>query len=328
MNTGAYKGWKWILYVHLVLTWILFCGCSQVHFLLTSGQRVASNAKQLSFFSKSGMSNFLCAAACHRNNKCDLYHFNSLINHCAIFEEQGSFDPFVDLVSDPDWSTGYIQHLFPIRMRRGVWNLVFRAQSRLGVSVYDTWTDTSLEHDNPVPEDYPHACLRLTDYAQCDRHFRSHILNNWTNIQEVRFSLTKNEAEVAYIVFDGTNTDMTSWFSHSRILRSTWSLGLESETDLQPVTVKGSCDTFSCRRFLIHESYNLCRYEFFYTFTIDMAFDTCNTGTLNWELLDLSSFPVFLYAPGSDRASMGIDRGSYDRGQEADVLSVWIKFAT
>ncbi|KAK3799730.1 hypothetical protein RRG08_017431 [Elysia crispata] len=144
---------------------------------------------------------------------------------------------------------------------------------------------------------------------------------------QVRYSLVRNEVEVGYIVFNGTDTDMMSWFSHSRILHSTWSPGLDTEPNLQPVSITGSCGSSSCRRFLVHESYNFCRFEFFYTFVIDMAFDICNTKTVNWELFDLSSFPVFLYAPGSGRASMGIDRGAYDLGQEADVSSVWVKFA-
>ncbi|KAK3799728.1 hypothetical protein RRG08_017429 [Elysia crispata] len=142
-----------------------------------------AGTKQLGIFTKTGMSNILCASFCCLNSQCDLYHFNTVNSVCATFEKPSSFRLAADLLSDPDWSTGYIHDISS--QDTDIWTLVFRAQSRVGVSVYDTWTDTSLEHDNPLPEDFPRACLRLTDYAQCDRHFRSHSLNNWRNIQEV-----------------------------------------------------------------------------------------------------------------------------------------------
>ena len=67
--------------------------------------------------------------------------------------------------------------------------MVFRAQSRVGVPVYQTWLNSSLQHDlDPHTNDFPEACLRLTDYGLCDRHFRSHILDNWENIHEVLLS--------------------------------------------------------------------------------------------------------------------------------------------
>ncbi|RUS81829.1 hypothetical protein EGW08_010421 [Elysia chlorotica] len=203
--------------------------------------------------------------------------------------------------------------------------MVFRAQSRIGVPVYDTWVNSSVQHDDPVRDDFPLACLRLTDYGQCDRHFRSQLLDSWTHVREVRFSLVKDDVEVAYIIFDASHTDMMSWFSQIAIIQSHWSPDILSDTGLEPVTIQGKCDSFSCRRFLIHGTYGLCRYEYFYTFVIDMAYDACNTGNQNWEIFNLTSFPVFIYAPGTGRGSLGIDRGTYDLGQEADVLSVWVK---
>ena len=56
------------------------------------------------------------------------------------------------------------------------------------VSVFRCTTpgvNTSKHDDGPLLGDFPYACLRLTDYSQCDRHFRSHIVDKWVNIQEV-----------------------------------------------------------------------------------------------------------------------------------------------
>ena len=67
----------------------------------------------------------------------------------------------------------------------GDWVLAFRAVKENNVSVFNTWNDWSLQHDNPVLDSFPHACLRLVNTRSCDRHFRSQILENWTNIKEV-----------------------------------------------------------------------------------------------------------------------------------------------
>ncbi|GFR77228.1 hypothetical protein ElyMa_003963400 [Elysia marginata] len=109
-------------------------------------------------------------------------------------------------------------------------------------------------------------------------------------------------------MFDGVGSDMFSWFSQSRILISHWTT-LASDNDLEPLALWGFCNTLSCRRFLIHQTFGSCRYEYFYTFTVDRDYDSCNKGTLNWEIQDLSSYPVFFYGPGSGPGALGIDRG-------------------
>ena len=67
----------------------------------------------------------------------------------------------------------------------GDWVLAFRAVKANNVSVFNTWTNSNLQHGNPVSDSFPLACLRLVNTGSCDRHFRSQILNNWTNIKEV-----------------------------------------------------------------------------------------------------------------------------------------------
>ena len=65
------------------------------------------------------------------------------------------------------------------------WTLVFRVQKEISVPVYTTWMDTGTFNDNPVQNNFPPACLRMFDYGSCDRHFRSHILDNWHGIDKV-----------------------------------------------------------------------------------------------------------------------------------------------
>ncbi|KAK3760869.1 hypothetical protein RRG08_034710 [Elysia crispata] len=303
-----------LLVLRPAMAFVLCNDCRQTKFKHTRGQKVVSGADHLASFSSLGMSNILCAAYCRQSSECDLYHFSTLNNVCVTFKKTDSFNPVDGFTSDPDWSTS---------VQPGVWTLAFRAQSRVGVSTYSTWLDSSQQDDNPYPADFPPACLRLKDYGQCDRHFRSQVLDNWVNIQEVYFSLVKNDVEVAFILFDGTSSDMTSWFSQDRILDSTWS-SLASDNNLEPVRISGECQSKSCRRFRVHESWTLCKVESFYTFTIDKGYDICTTCC--WEPLDLSTSPVFLYSPVNGRASVGIERGSLALGREAEVLSVWVKF--
>ncbi|GFR97480.1 hypothetical protein ElyMa_000994000 [Elysia marginata] len=121
----------------------------------------------------------------------------------------------------------------------GEWVLAFRAQKEINVSFYDTWSYTGLYHDDPVPGDLPQACLRLVDYKSCDRHFRSKILDDWMKIEQIRVSWIKSDVEVAYIVFNGTDTDRESWFSPGRVLSSTWVPGLSDHEIQQPADFVG-----------------------------------------------------------------------------------------
>ena len=80
----------------------------------------------------------------------------------------------------------YLQFFLPLAVvTKDEWTLVFRGQKEIGVQVWDTWSSAGVSHDSPIPADFPHACLRTDHYSTCDRHFRSHILDNWVNIQEV-----------------------------------------------------------------------------------------------------------------------------------------------
>ncbi|RUS87593.1 hypothetical protein EGW08_004638 [Elysia chlorotica] len=203
--------------------------CRQTKFRGTSGRKVVSAADHLSSMSRSGMSNIICAAYCRRNINCDLYHYSTVHNVCETFKKTSGFNVIDDLTADPNWSSW---------IEIGTWTLVFRSQSRIGVSTYETWIDSAHQDDNPYPSDFPAACLGLSLYDNCDRHFRSRVLDNWVNIKEVYFSLVKDDVEVVRILFDGQGTDRMSWFSQSRILDSSWS-ELATDAKLEPVMISG-----------------------------------------------------------------------------------------
>ncbi|KAK3756072.1 hypothetical protein RRG08_015381 [Elysia crispata] len=79
----------------------------------------------------------------------------------------------------------------------------------IGVFVYNTWTNTGLQDDNPLADDSPPDCLRMAHYGSCDPLFKSKVLDNWVNIDNVRYSLIKSYIEVAYIDFNGTGSTST-----------------------------------------------------------------------------------------------------------------------
>ncbi|GFN75327.1 hypothetical protein PoB_000183300 [Plakobranchus ocellatus] len=191
---------------------------------------------------------------------------------------------------------------------QGDWTLVFRAQSSIGVSVWDTWTNTGLHNDNPVPEDFPLPCLRLTEYGSCDRHFRSHILDSWSNVKEVWFSLVKSDTEVAYTIFNGTGTNRDSWFSQDKILASTWAPEIQAESTLSDTGVFGhDLPPYAERRFYLFGPHNGCEIDWFYTFTIDKATDTCVDHGL-WHIT-FSGFPTIFYSASPGKAGVRTDQG-------------------
>ncbi|RUS72574.1 hypothetical protein EGW08_019660 [Elysia chlorotica] len=207
---------------------------------------------------------------------------------------------------------------------QGNWTLLFRAQAGINEPVYLTYINTSVQHDNPVPLDFPTACLRMSDYGACDRHFRSHILDNFVGIDQVRLSLIKSDTEVAYVVFDAVGASFQAWFSPSRIVESTWMPDVPNESYHRP-TLRGDCpSTTVCRRFYLFGPHTGCRSEWLYTMTLDSASDLCLDLTAEYAGLKLN-YPMFFYSATSGRAALSINP-SYPTAQTADVLALWVKY--
>ncbi|KAI8771615.1 hypothetical protein BgiBS90_027150, partial [Biomphalaria glabrata] len=66
----------------------------------------------------------------------------------------------------------------------GEWTLVFRAQKDINTSLYDTWIQIGQHDDNPLTSSSLNGCYRLDNLGGCKKHFRSYILDNWTDVKQ------------------------------------------------------------------------------------------------------------------------------------------------
>lgn len=55
-------------------------------------------------------------------------------------------------------------------------------------------------------------------------HYRDPDMDDWLNykIKYVKLALYEEKAEVAYVTFNATGSDMNSWFERSRVLSSSF----------------------------------------------------------------------------------------------------------
>ncbi|KAL4225331.1 hypothetical protein ACF0H5_016019 [Mactra antiquata] len=130
------------------------------------------------------------------------------------------------------------------------WQLIFRATSGNGHNVYNAWTTGTGTCDTK-----PDTMARS---KSC--HYRSSIVSAWSisNIKMVKLALYTEDKEVAYIIFNGENSNSVNWFDASRVISSSWS----------DVTPTDSYNYFSIvghyiagrhdRRFFINRSYKGC----------------------------------------------------------------------
>uniref|UniRef100_A0A2C9LYJ4 Uncharacterized protein n=1 Tax=Biomphalaria glabrata TaxID=6526 RepID=A0A2C9LYJ4_BIOGL len=102
------------------------------------------------------------------------------------------------------------------------WTLVFRAQSGINVSFYDLWETNGHHDDLSMSSDFPIGCYRLDNLGNCKRHFRSYVLDNWTNIDQIKISVYANGSETAYMIFNGSASNRQSWFSRTFLVSSYW----------------------------------------------------------------------------------------------------------
>ncbi|KAK3767836.1 hypothetical protein RRG08_018620 [Elysia crispata] len=311
-------------HVILVAAWLVqikHCQCqvdgvSQSTFKIVRGKRLASGVTWMRNISRQGLTLQRCAIACAVD--CGMFEFNKVYNACIFYKER-NYDIGITVSSDTDWTWAYKRRHTTIS--HGGWTLVFRAQAKIQVSAYETWNDTAATTDNPVQDSFPHACLRLVDYASCDRHFRSHIVDNWDNVDKVRFSLINNELEVAYILFDGVGSNRSSWFSQSRVLSSSWfNMRADSKVDI--------FDLFGFkivpklwRTFLIFGPKVICNLDKFYTMVIDQSSDSC---LVFWDI-DLTGYPSFYYSTEPDMGNL-YTLFSADQHAQAEVLAVSVTF--
>ncbi|KAL5004477.1 hypothetical protein ScPMuIL_017933 [Solemya velum] len=169
------------------------------------------------------------------------------------------------------------------------WEMVFRGMRGNGESIYDAWQSSGT--NSPFFD----GCMNYYSYPL--KHYRSFRIDEWDslNIREikpgqsvlVKVELFKDDARVAYVVFDGIGSDMFNWFNDSRILDSGWS-------DL--LAVNGTYNYFSLlghsgKTFFINKLYGGCPADEGWLMIEEDDSHPCSYDKQ-------PSYPAFVYAPG------------------------------
>ncbi|KAL4234204.1 hypothetical protein ACF0H5_005857 [Mactra antiquata] len=83
--------------------------------------------------------------------------------------------------------------------------------------------------------------------------YRHSKVDHWYNISQVKFDVVINNTSVAFIILNGTGSNNYSWFSHERVIESSWP-GLTSSSTVGIFSITG-VNTFN-RRWFVAESYS------------------------------------------------------------------------
>ncbi|KAL5009144.1 hypothetical protein ScPMuIL_014725 [Solemya velum] len=185
------------------------------------------------------------------------------------------------------------------------WSLVFRAAAGNGESVYDTWINTTTQTGHAG------ACQILQPQPRCSGHYKNQIVDRWNsaNITQVKLELHSAGRRVAYVIFDGTGSDYSNWFSKDRILESSWS-DLTTSFDYSCFAMEG----YGARNLLIIKGYGDC--------TTDIAWMSvvAYRGYCSWDFH--SSYPAFVFSKGTTASLIETNHGL------ADILAVFVKRQT
>ncbi|CAC5391150.1 unnamed protein product [Mytilus coruscus] len=102
----------------------------------------------------------------------------------------------------------------------GCWALVYKIATGGNGSAYDLFMSKESLNVN----DKEAMSLQCSKY-QVKKHFKSDIVHNWSNVEIdlVRISLYVNGIEMAFLLFNGSETNKTSWFNKSRLINSSYS---------------------------------------------------------------------------------------------------------
>ncbi|CAL1539055.1 unnamed protein product [Lymnaea stagnalis] len=195
----------------------------------------------------------------------------------------------------------------------GNWTLVFRGLGNIDKSVYDAYTHTSLGHDQPLSPMYTIGCLRLDTNLSCDHHFRSNILNKWSNqtITEVKFGIYKDGVMEKFFLFNGSSSTLLSWFSSANLIDSSWSDLTRSP--IRSFSIQGYADPNSVRRMYVQKYDPGCDVDTGWFVCVDKATDWCPWGRKG------PTFPRFLYSPANTSAC------NKDM-TAAEIIAIFIKF--
>ncbi|XP_048746619.2 uncharacterized protein LOC125659113 [Ostrea edulis] len=103
------------------------------------------------------------------------------------------------------------------------WVLIYRSQAGGNVSDYLSFISngTSDETNDDIIDEH---CTATTKSALCTSKYRTSLIDQWESldISQVQLHLYKSGTQVAEVVFNGTGSTNTDWFSKNRVVSSTW----------------------------------------------------------------------------------------------------------
>ncbi|KAH3725262.1 uncharacterized protein LOC127854071 [Dreissena polymorpha] len=176
---------------------------------------------------------------------------------------------------------GFAEPLMIAQLEESGWNLVFRGTSGNGHNTLDAWMN-GVGTSSTKPMDMSRSY---------DSHFRdNYAVTHWASlgVKYVKFALYKQSREVVNIVFNGTGSDMTSWFAQQRVLVSSYS-------DITPTntynffSIQGHIDVqHVVRTFFINQIYHGCDGDVGNVVVLE------RDGDCNWD--HQPRYPQFLYS--------------------------------
>ncbi|XP_053387289.1 uncharacterized protein LOC123542038 [Mercenaria mercenaria] len=239
-----------------------------------------------------GVTKLYCCGMCSKDDTCKSVNYQRVAKECK-------------LVSMPlsAWIPTYDTN-WDVYTKIG-WTLLFRGTRGIGGDIYTAWTNGDSVTEDDV------TCM-TTDVTSCNQHYRNPIVNMWSSLAttqiKVKYVLYKSEGEVAYIIFNGTGSNATSWFSQENVFESTWD-NLKNDT-YNYFSASGYNNT---RRFYANRNFGGCDVDTAYTVTIATQFINCDFDVPE-------TVPQFLYSTsatyGYPNQMIGMDR--------ADVMAIFV----
>ena len=124
-------------------------------------------------------------------------------------------------------------------------------------------------------------------------HYRDNIVNNWSNlgIELVKFAFYDTNRELAYVIFNGSDSTMLNWFDRNRVINSSW-LDLTSRSVYNIFSIEGHIHPNSYdRRFYINRNYGGCPKDRGHLAVINSA---VSSPVCLFD--DQPSYPAFIYS--------------------------------
>ncbi|XP_064638157.1 uncharacterized protein LOC135494240 [Lineus longissimus] len=235
-----------------------------------------------------------CLSRCDHNDQCVAAMYGKLTAKCTGLSAEGELMNG-KINGDVDTCVKYDQ-----------WITAFIGQAGIGKKVYTEWVGASF---TSVDSKYE---------PSCNCHYKSELVEKWptSGIQKVKMSVISSNAEVAYMSFNGKDTDKMSWFSAQHLLNSSW-------TDLKGgphniFSIKGDDVTRNGhphgRRFFVNKGYGGCDRDYGWL----MVLDTAGPSTDCYKAYEKPPIPGILY-PASGTSTI------WKQAKRADSFKIYVQ---